>query len=283
MTGQYSFTKGGIIVAMKKRQDISQIQTNSIKDKRYYSNYSLERVSKILLCLSNGFNTGSDIARKCEYSISTVHRLLRVMKGLKLVSQDFFTHKYYLGPLLIQISYNQAEAHRYLVINAFQEMMRLFEITGETINLNIMIQFHPILLHSISSRYELKIVERDQEFHGLFAMGATGKVLFSQLSDDIICEVLRRIEMPAITNKSVTDPNMLLPQLLNIRKQGYIVTYGERVPGGMGISAPIENYRYPAALSILAPEIRLKHREQEIISDIKRSAQRISQNISHTF
>jgi IclR family transcriptional regulator, KDG regulon repressor len=269
---------------MKKQQDISQTQEYSKKDTRYYySNNSLERVSKILLCLSNGFNTSSDIARKCNYSISTVHRLLNVMKGLNLASRDSFTHKYYLGPLLVQISYNQAEAHRFLVINAFQEMMRLFEITGETINLNIMIHFHPILLHSISSKHELRIVERDQDFHGLFAMGATGKVLFSQLSDDIICEVLLKIEMPPITDKSIIDRNVLLPQLLSIRKQGYAVTYGERVSGGMGISAPIENYRFPAALSILAPEIRLKHRKEEIVSEIKRSARRISQNISQDF
>jgi IclR family transcriptional regulator, KDG regulon repressor len=219
---------------MKKQQNIPKIQKYTRKATSYYSNTSLERVSNILLCLSDGFNTGTDIARKCNYSISTVHRLLNVMKGLNLASRDSFTHKYYLGPLLVQISFNQAEAHRYLVINAHQEMMRLFELTGETINLSIMIQFHPFLLHSIPSKYELRIVERDQGFHGLFAPGATGKVLFSQLADDIICEVLRTIEMPQITNKSITDRNVLLQQLLSIRRQRYAVSYGERVPGGMG-------------------------------------------------
>lgn len=267
-------------LTMKNRQDIPKIQKYTKKATNYYSNTSLERVSKILLCLSDGFNTGTDIARKCNYSISTVHRLLNVMKGLNLASRDSFTHKYYLGPLLVQISFNQAEAHRYMVINAHQEMMRLFELTGETINLNIMIQFRPVLLHSIPSKYELRIVERDHSFHGLFAPGATGKVLFSQLSDDIISEVLRNIEMPQITSKSITDSKVLMQQLLGIRRQKYAVSYSERVPGGMGISAPIENYKFPTALSVLAPEIRLKPRKEEIIREIKISTARISQNIS---
>jgi IclR family KDG regulon transcriptional repressor len=266
---------------MKKQQNIPKKREYSKKNTRYYSNASLERVSNILLCLSDGFTTGTDIARKCNYSTSTVHRLLNVMKKLKLASRDSFTHKYYLGPLLVQISYNQAEAHRYLVINALQEMIRLSELTKETINLNIMIQFHPILLHSIASRYELRIVGHDQAFRGLFAMGATGKVLFSQLADDIMYEALRKIEMPHITNKSITDPNVLLPQLLSIRRQGYAVSYGERVPGAMCICAPVENYKFPTALSILAPEMRLKPRKEEIIREIKISTARISKNISH--
>ena len=43
---------------------------------------SLERATDILVCLGNGINSATEIAAYCDYSISTVHRLLQNLAEL---------------------------------------------------------------------------------------------------------------------------------------------------------------------------------------------------------
>jgi IclR family transcriptional regulator, KDG regulon repressor len=269
---------------MEKWQHIPNLQEN-VQDKGNvsYTNTSLVRVINILLCLSNGLNTLTDIANYCNYSTSTVHRLLNVMKRTNLAVQDTFNHKFYLGPLLSQLISNQTAAHRYLIINALQEMGRISDLTEETINLTILDQFHYILLHDIPCKHDLKIIESNRIYGVLFAAGATGKVLLSQLEDKEIREFLNKIDLPEVTEKSVIDKNTLLAQLNTIRHQGYAVSCGEKIPGAMCISATISGYEFPAAISILGPEIRLKSREADLVQELKQSANRIIEKIGRSF
>jgi IclR family KDG regulon transcriptional repressor len=269
---------------MIKRQSFPNIQESIHgKGKVTYTNTSLVRVINILLCLSNGLNTLTDIANYCNYSTSTVHRLLNVMNRTNLAVQDTFNHKFYLGPLLSQLISNQTSAHRFLVISALQEMGRLSDLTEETINLTILDQFHYVLLHDIPCKHELKIIESNRVYGILFAAGATGKVLLSQLRDKEIKEFMNKIDLPEVTEKSVIDKNVLLSQLNTIRNQGYAASCGEKIPGAMCISATISGYEFPAAISVLGPESRLKYRETELIQEIKNSANRIIEKIGRSF
>jgi DNA-binding IclR family transcriptional regulator len=54
---------------------------------------SLKRATDILVCLENGINSVTEIAVYCDYSISTVHRLLQNLAELGWVVQDENSHK----------------------------------------------------------------------------------------------------------------------------------------------------------------------------------------------
>jgi DNA-binding IclR family transcriptional regulator len=252
------------------------------RNQETYTNASLVRATNILLCLSNGINANTEIAKYCKYSTSTVHRLLSVMKNLNWVIQDGINHKYYLGPVIHQLISNQSGAHRYLLIHALQEMGRLSNFSEETINLSILVQLRSVLLHAIPSKQELIITEMDSGYGMLFAVGATARVLLSQLEEEEISEVVGKVDLPKLTGKSITDRNLLMAQLKDIKAKGYGVSYGERIVGAMCISAAIKNYSQPAALSILGPESRLKPRMEEIKEELMASASRISKSIIST-
>jgi len=252
------------------------------KGNESYTNTSLVRATSILFCLSNGINTSTDIAKYCKYSTSTVHRLLNVLKNLNLVVQDRINHKYYLGPVVNQLTSNQTNTHRYLLINALHEMGRLSNFSGETINLSILVQLRSVLLHAIPSEQELRITEVDSGYGMLFAVGATGKALLSQLDDEEMREVLHKVDLVKVTGNSITDRNVLMAQLKAIRRQGYAISYGERIAGAMCISTAIKNYSHPVALSILGPENRIKPRAKEITEELMASAGRISNSIVNT-
>lgn len=245
-----------------------------------YNNTSLNRVVNIMICLSNGLNTSTAIANQCNYSVSTVHRLLNVMKGLNLTIQDTYNHKYYLGPLLSQILSNQTAAHLYLIISASQEMDRLSDLTEETINLSILDYFHYTLLRNVPSKHELTIIESNRSHNMFFAAGATWKVLLSQLGDMEIREFL--VNISETGKNGVNNKDLLLKQVKEIKRKKYAISYGERIPGSMCFSAPISNYKVPVALSVLGPEIRLKNKKSEILNELEKSAKSVSEIIGRS-
>lgn len=264
----------------EKNSDRRKYITNSRKSATVST--SLHRATDILSCLSNGINTITDIAEYCNYSTSTVHRLLQDLKELNWAIQDGNNHNYYLGPLITHLSSNQIISHRYLIMQALREMIRLAGTTEETVNLAVMIQLHYTLIHEIASKHDLRITEESKRLGPLY-IGATAKVLLSQLGDEELRTTLKHIRFDQVTEKTVTDKQLLMTQLKECREKGYCVTYGERIPGAICISAPIKNYICPASLSIVGPKNRLRLRVNEVVEELKASVKRISGDIAESF
>lgn len=233
-------------------------------------------------CLSNDINTVTDIASYCNYSPSTVHRLLRSLKELNWAIQDENNHRYYLGPLVTQLSSNQMAAHRYLIMQSLREMTRMSDITEETVNLGVMVQLHHILLHEIPSKHDLRINTESKRLGPLY-IGATAKVLLSQLDDEEMKTTLKHLVFTHVTQNTITDKDRLMDQLMETRRQGYCVTYGERIPGAVCISAPIKNYLSPASLSIVGLGDRIGPKVKDFIEELKNSVGNISRDIARAF
>lgn len=164
-------------------------------------------------------------------------------------------------------------------MHSLHEMTRLSTITGETISLAIMVQLHHMLLHEISSTYNLKITQESEELSP-FYLGATAKVLLSQLDDKELKTTLKHVKFNGVASSSSTDKGILLAQLKEIRQKEYCITYGERIPGAICFSAPIKNYMCPATLNILGPEERLKPKLNQFIKELQASTHRISEDIA---
>ncbi len=233
-------------------------------------------------CLSNDINTVTDIASYCSYSPSTVHRLLHSLKELSWAIQDENNHRYYLGPLVTQLSSNQTAAHRYLIMQSLREMTRISDITEETVNLGIMVQLHHIHLHEVPSKHGLRINTESKRLGPLY-IGATAKVLLSQLDDEELKTTLKHLEFTYVTKNTVTDKTLLWKQLMETRRQGYCVTSGERIPGAVCISAPIKNYFSPASLSIVGLEDSIGPKVKDFIDELKASTGNISRDIARAF
>jgi DNA-binding IclR family transcriptional regulator len=76
----------------------------------------------------------------------------------------------------------------------------------------------------------------------------------------------------------VLDKEKLKQQLKVSKHQGYTI-YREDSHGITGISAPIKNYVCPAAISVVAPEMRIEPVITDIIDELKASAGRISDSM----
>jgi IclR family KDG regulon transcriptional repressor len=266
----------------KQEKNPNQRNYSIITGRSTADSTSLRRATDILNCLSNDINTITDISGYLGYSTSTVHRLLHNLNTLGWVIQDKNNHKYYLGPMVNQLSSNQIAAHKYLIMHAVREMTHLSTITGETVSLAIMFKLHHMLLHEISSKYELKITEESKMLNPVY-IGATAKMLLSQLADKEIKAILKHVKDDRNIGKCANNQSGLMAQIEEIRQQGYCVTFGERIPGALCISTPINNYICPATLNILGPEDRLKPNVRNYIKELQTSTGRVSDDIAGVY
>jgi IclR family acetate operon transcriptional repressor len=107
-------------------------------------------------------------------------------------------------------------------------------------------------------------------------VGATARVLLSQLNEDDLKSALNNLRITAVTKSSITDKKTIMEEAKNITRQGYAISYGERIVGSMCVSAPIKNYYWPAALSVVGPESRVKPELNTIIKKLVASTDRIT-------
>jgi DNA-binding IclR family transcriptional regulator len=242
---------------------------------------SVSRALNILICLGNETHSLADIAIYCKLNKSTVHRLLKTLIESHFVQQDPVNQQYYLGPLINQLGSEPQISNKHLIFRSLQEMNRLAIISDETIDLDAFIGYQEVLLHRIVSNNDLRMVG-SRGIKKIQFTGSTSKALLSQLDDKELNVLIGYSKINAETVNTITDKETLIKQIIRARDQGYSVSIGERLIGAMSISVPIKNYIYPATLTMLGPENRLKPKTEFFIKKLKQSANQISINISES-
>jgi DNA-binding IclR family transcriptional regulator len=258
----------------------------SVTEKTNKVTGSIAHATEILKCLSSDIHKVSDIARECNFSKSTVHRVLKLLEQSHLAVQDTINRRYYLGPLITQLASNPSTAHKRLITCAEVEMKRLSSISEETVAMDIMIGIQFYSLYEIPSKHSFRVTQESKKIGPLYAglyAGASVKVLLSQLDDKKLKVLLTNTNIFPVTEHTITDIELLRAQLKDIRQKGYAISRGERILGTICISVPVYSYILPICLNIVGPENRLQPRVTEILAEIKASSNRISGNINDIF
>jgi DNA-binding IclR family transcriptional regulator len=241
----------------------------------------IQRASKVIICISNGVNSLSEIAGYCKMSKSATHRILKALEKSHFITYIPFSRKYIIGDLIIGIAAKPNINHEYLIINSNLEMEELASLTEETISLAVLSGLGHVSVRTIPSKYQLRVVDDDNSFTFSFN-GSVSHVLLSQVEEDELQMFLRNIRLDTTASNEVIDKDALVTRIKNVRRLGYDISVGERVVGGMCISAPIRNYILPAALNIVGPESRMKERRASFTKLLLDVTNRISFNLLNT-
>lgn len=244
---------------------------------------SISRAASVLNCISEGQNSLTEIAESCGLSKSTVHRLLTTLVECGIVVQDPVSRKYFVGKLITKLLSRPLVTHEFLIVCAEKEMVRLSEITRETISLGIMLGLKYISLKEIPSRYQLRVVEAETDMQGPLHAGAGGKVLLSQLNDQELQVALDNLDLKAITPFTITDKQRAFEQIRQIREQGYAESTDEVVMGAMCIAVPVKGYSLPTCLSIIGPTHRMQEKKLKYRRALQESAAHIARRITRIF
>lgn len=238
-----------------------------------------ERTADILCCfLKDGPALRlSDIVTRLNLDKGTLSRLLSTLAERGLVIRDPVTRHYRLGPVIVALG-NAANTQQSLPQLALPSLTRLRDISGESAVLDVLMGDARVCVAQVESRQDLRrVVELGVPIppHA----GAAGKVLLAYLSGPALADMLKRIDLVRMTPVTITKRPALMAELRKIRRLGYAIGRGERIPGGAGIAVPVygTDSNVVASLALSMPGQRFDpKRLPQYVAWVQSAAQEIS-------
>lgn len=225
---------------------------------------SVERALDVLEVLAGaGREMGiSELGQATKLPYATIHRLTATLVRRGYVRQDPRSRKYLLGARLVELG---TASGRMLGGSAGPFLERLVELTGETANLALLEDGFVVYVAQASSR---RLVRMFTEVgnrvlpHGT----AVGKVLLAHQPRTAVDRILGRNGLPALTERTITDPAVFARELEMVRERGYALDLEEQEEGVHCVAVPLlPASGLIAAISVSGPTGRLGHERREIV------------------
>jgi len=215
------------------------------------------------------------VAKGLQFQRSSVHRLLATLVSMGYVTKD--GSGYYLSFKLFELG-NSIPVSRDLKVIAKPYMEMLMQEANENVYLNVLSGEMIISIDSVRSDNHLTLNAEKVYTYPLNSC-ASGKVFLSMLTDDSILETVSKLGMTRLTNKTITDREVLLKEISIVKDQGYATELGEFNEELNSVAAPIYDHgdRIVAAISLSGPANRLDEEEiNNYVADLINTAADIS-------
>ena len=109
----------------------------------------------------------------------------------------------------------------------------------------------------VESAHPIRYSARPGDFKPLHS-SAIGKALLGTLKEPELRAQIANRPLPAITGNTLTDPDVLVADILDSRRRGYFVTRGENVPDVWAVSAFLSVNSESLAVAIAGPRHRIE-------------------------
>jgi len=208
-----------------------------------------------------------EISRTFDISTTAAQRLVTSLVKKNCLIFDPVSQKYKLGYGLVRLV--QGSIVKFDLVKLAQPFMeKLRDSTGETICLNTMADQKRVTISQEVSTQELRWIAQIGHVYPLY-IGASGKVILANLPEDEVQQILDN----QLNEEELELKKKLLTELPAIKANGYCVSFGERIPGGVGIAVPLSIDDHLASLSVYAPSHRVTEETvEEYIKQLKDAA-----------
>ena len=224
----------------------------------------------------------TELSKKLNLHKSTIHRILVTLEDESLVTKNQITQKYSLGIKLFELGH-VVQDQMEIRTHALPVMKELAQKTEESIDLNILSEGKRVSIEKIESPHDVRRIIQLGKSLPLYC-GGSGKALLAFLPDEEIDKIIQKEKFIPFGPNTITDPTKLKEHLKEIRKNGYAISFEERILGSASIAAPIIDYKgkVVASLSISGPTTRFtKKMIPLLISRVKEAAQKISASLGY--
>jgi DNA-binding IclR family transcriptional regulator len=230
------------------------------------------------------------LSKNEEASLTQIHQDLNLAKstsyGILLTLEDRgyirkgISGKYQLGLKLYELGVKARERIDY-VKEAYPILKELAEKTGLTCNFGVLDGDVAVYLEKIDAPSPIRLNSWKGKRMPLHCT-ALGKALlaFQNLPETI--EILERLELTKLTNRTITDKDTLLSQLLKIKKDGYAIDDQENEIDITCIAVPVfdQTNKAVGAISLSGLASRMTPEKiQETIVYLKLACNSISEKI----
>lgn len=244
---------------------------------------SIERAAKILRCLGRDGFSGKrlvDVARETELNKVTARRILATLVKEGLVEQDPGSRLFRLGLAITELAQS---ATNYQGIHglAYPAMVRLAELTGDTVYLSLRHELELICVERVEGDFPIKALSLEAGDRRPLGVGAGGLALLSYLPAEEIDQILR-VNMPLFGNYGKLKPEEV-PRLVALaQREGYASNDGAVIPDISAVAVPIYGFQGKpfAALSIATITTRLQgERREKVVAWLAQKAAEIEEKL----
>ncbi|KUO74363.1 MAG: KdgR family transcriptional regulator [Clostridia bacterium BRH_c25] len=185
--------------------------------------------------------TAIEVSRDLGINRSTVHRILAELIEERMVIQNYTTKKYSLGPMAYHIGASYTDNKDYLVQIKYL-VEDVAQQTKQSVGFAIMEQGTIINIYEVESFQPIKIGYRQGEFYPINC-GVYGKCItaFHEPYEELE-KIVYSTKLVKKTPNTIIDPERLMAEYREIRKQGYAISDEEGLLGAIGVGAPVRDY-----------------------------------------
>lgn len=215
---------------------------------------SVSRVLDVLeaVAAAGGALSISEVAAACGLPVPTIHRLTRTLVDRGYMRQ-LPNRRYVLGARLVPLG----EAAGAMLGTWGRPLLEsLVAELGESANIAILDRDRVTYIEQVASHHSMRIfteVGRRVYPHST----GVGKAVLSLLPDDQVRALLLRTGMPAQTAQTITDPDVLIEALHEIRRRGHAIDEGEQEEGVRCVAVPVHVAAMSMAVSVSGPAARM--------------------------
>lgn len=237
---------------------------------------------RLLLILEEVAQAGAPVApsalvAKLGLPKPTIHRLLATCEDLGFLQRDIDGRSFGPGWRMRQLAGNTLSTKR-MRTERLVIMRALADKVGETCNLAAAGRHGMLYLDRVETDWPLRIqlpVGTEVPFH----CTASGKLYLASLSPAQLRKYLSIAELERRTPHTITDPDALIAETSEIRRQGYALDREEFMEDMIALAVPIlsVNGRLMTTLSFHAPTQRFDEaRALHYLEPLEEAAQALS-------
>ncbi|MEU9449085.1 IclR family transcriptional regulator [Streptomyces sp. NPDC048277] len=223
----------------------------------------------------------SEISRSTRLPTSTVHRIVQELVAVGWARRD--GESGYLPGIGLLTLAARAESEAGIAAIARPAVRRLRDATTHTVHLALRHGDQAVYVDKLEG---LRAYEMRSRVGLAIPLHCTsiGKALLAALPEDEVREILRRAETPAVTPRTIDDPEELLRHLEEVARRGYAVDDAENEPATRCIGAAVHDCRDTpiGGISISSMAFELDERRLRVLAPLVVDAAReISRALGH--
>ncbi|MBA2875865.1 IclR family transcriptional regulator [Thermaerobacillus caldiproteolyticus] len=225
----------------------------------------------------------TEISKQMDINKSSVYRILSTLVQYGYIEQDKETDRYKLGYKFLEISSKLLESID-LRKEAKPYLQELESETNEVIHLVVYDQGEVIYIEKLEGTETLRMHSKVGKRAPMHCT-AVGKAILAHLPYNVVLDILERKGMPMHTDKTITDKDEFLKELIQVKQQGYALDLEENEYGIRCIAVPIFDHlgRVIAAVSVSGPTIRMTdERIEQLQTRMLQIGKQISARLGYT-
>ena len=230
----------------------------SAADGRRGSIQSVDRAVAILRALGAGApRLGvTELADRLGIAKGTIHGLVRTLERQEFVEQEPETGKYRLGPAMLQLGNAFLDNHE-LRSRSLLWADSLASRAGEAVRVGVLNGSTMLIVHHVfrpDDSVQILEVGASIPWHACALGKANVAYVESPRRDRLLAG-----DLPPLTGRTLTDPERLREELVDVTRNGYALEDQEAIVGEAEIAAPVFDHRgMPAgAVGLVGPVERL--------------------------